>query len=99
MDYSRVNLHILRMRAREIGVKSLYSYKKADLIEKIKEIERGEVKPYFPKVGRPLSEKIPYKFEEIKKAKNSHEKRVLLSYIKRVREFLDDLEKEIENEF
>ena len=94
MDYSKVNLHFLRIYARDIGVKSPNSCKKDVLIKKIKQIENGEVKPFFSKKGRPMSKKLAYKTE-----RNEKEKQICLFIIDKVRKFLDELEKEIEDKF
>ncbi len=98
MDYRKVDLHYLRAYAREIGVKSPSLYKKDLLIKKIKQVERGEVEPYFSKKGRPASKrpdlKVVKKSEDVY-CKDSKEKRVLLFAIRRFKEFLGELEKEI----
>lgn len=99
VDYSKVNLHYLRIYAREIGVKSPCSRKKDDLIKCIKEIERREVEPVFSKLGRPTNKKLVCKTEQPKNEINSQEKTILLFAINRFRDFLDRLEKEIENKF
>ena len=97
MDYTKLNLHYLRIYARDIGVKSPCSYRKNELILKIKEVESGLVKPYFSKVGRPAS-KQP-NINDVKKQRetnvNGCDKNTLLFLLYRVKNFLEDLEKEI----
>ncbi len=98
MDYSKVNIHFLRLYAREIGVKSPSSCKKEVLIKRIKQVESGEVAPSFSNKGRPLIQKLNYDIEKEKK-ENTKEKRIYLFIINRFREFLDNLEKEIRDKF
>ncbi len=98
MDYSKVNIHFLRLYAREIGVKSPSSCKKEVLIKRIKQVESGEVVPSFSNKGRPLIQKLNYDIEKEKK-ENTQEKRIYLFIINRFREFLDNLEKEIRDKF
>lgn len=99
MDYSKVSLHFLRIYARDIGVKSPSSYKKDLLIKKIKEVESGEVEPFFSKKGRPANKEVVHKTGQPKVESYTKEKRVLLFAIDRFIEFLDELKKEIENKF
>ncbi len=97
MDYTKLNLHYLRIYARDIGVKSPCSYRKNELILKIKEVESGLVKPYFSKVGRPASRQP--NLEDVKKQRktkvNGCYKNTLFFVLNRMKKFLEDLEKEI----
>ncbi len=93
MDYSKTNLHILRMYAKEIGVKSPSVYTKSVLIEKIKAVESGKTKPYFSKRGRPNSEISLTTLGR----ENTKSKQRLMQNIKAIKKRLRDLEKEIAN--
>ena len=99
MDYTKVNIHYLRAYAREIGVKSPTSYKKDVLIQKIKQVESGEIEPFFSKIGRPSNEKTICKPMLQKVKTESNDKSLLLFVVDRFKEFLDKLEKEIEDKF
>lgn len=98
MDYSKVNIHYLRAYAREIGVKSPSSCRKEVLIKKIKQVESGKVAPYFSKIGRPSHQKLNYDMKK-ERLENIQEKQVYLFIINKFREFLDNLEKEIQDKF
>ena len=101
MDYTKINLHLLRIYAREIGVRSPSTCTKAQLIKKIKDIESGKVKPFFNKVGRPVSKTPATK--EIKRQQDlslkdcKSAKEMLIVSINIFKEFLAKLEQEIEN--
>lgn len=58
MNYNQLGIYELRNVAREIGVKRPTTFKKADLIEQIEQIETGELKPYVKKTkqGRPAKQ-------------------------------------------
>lgn len=58
MNYENLGIYELRKLAREIGVKSPTSLRRAELIEKINAIESGAEQPYVNKshVGRPTKE-------------------------------------------
>lgn len=58
MDYEKLCIYELRKLAREIGVKSPTSLKRAQLLEKIKAIESGIEQPYIKKSnkGRPVKQ-------------------------------------------
>ena len=102
MDYTKLNLHYLRIYAREIGVKSPSLYKKEILIKKIKQVESGKVEPHFSKMGRPASESfidVKRQGQGIKLEIDGEEKSVLLFAISRFRKFLDNLEKEIKEKY
>lgn len=56
MNYKNLCIYELRKLAREIGVKSPTSLKRAELIEKINAIETGKELPFIKKTnkGRPV---------------------------------------------
>ena len=98
MDYSKANIHVLRMYAKEIGVKSPSVYTKSVLIEKIKAVESGKTKPYFSKRGRPNSERLSI-CEKNAYQTNQNQKNALLFAINKAKVFLDELEKEIKEKY
>ena len=58
MTYTReslkmTNIYMLRLIGRELGVKSVTNLIKAELIEEILAVSRGEKEPHHSKVGRP----------------------------------------------
>lgn len=89
----------MRRYARDIGVKSPCTYRKKDLIKKIKDVESGKILPYFSKKGRPLCEHHNIDNIKAKQTPNfeKSDKNVLLYAIKRFKEFLEDLENEIKD--
>ena len=98
MDYSKFNVHYLRRYAREIGVKAPSTCRKHILIEKIKEVESGKVEPYFNNVGRPIIKNPDFdKIKENTLTGCDTAKEQLLEYIKNFKEFLEKLEKELNN--
>ena len=99
MDYSKINLHLLRIYAREIGVKAPCACTKKELIKKIMDVESGKIKPCFNKVGRPVSKKLVCQIEQLKVENKDQEKSLVLFVINRLKEFLCDLEKEIKEKF
>lgn len=98
MNYSKANIHVLRTYAKEIGVKSSSIYTKSVLIKKIKDVESGEVKPFFSKRGRPNSERLNL-CDKSARQTNKSQKSALLFAINRTKMFLDDLEKEIKERY
>ena len=95
MEYERINFHELRKYARKIGVKAPTTLNKATLIEEIKKVERGEVKPVFKK-GKKAKQINSEEVEEIlKKEWGDKEKKIILFLIDRLRRFLLELEEEI----
>ena len=92
MDYSKTNLHILRMYAKEIGVKSPSVYTKSVLIEKIKDVKSGKTKPYYSKRGRPTSET----YLTALSGEKAISKQRLMFIVSEIKKLLTNLEKEIE---
>ena len=103
MGYNEFHLTDLRRFARKIGVKSPTKYNKDKLIEKIIEIEKGIEEPFYSKKGRPVKAKKPVETivvtDDVFKdaTDNSHvDSDIVCHAIKRTKEFLIQLEKEIE---
>ena len=92
MDYSKTNLHVLRTYAKEIGVKSPSVYTKSVLIEKIKGVESGKIKPFFSKRGRPTSETSLTALS----GEKAISKQRLTLIVSEIKKLLTNLEKEIE---
>ncbi len=88
MEYKNVHLTDLRRYAKKVGVKCPTTYKKDKLIEKILEIEKGQVESYFTNKGRPSKAEKTIKELQI-------ESDVIIYAIKRTKEFLTELEEEI----
>ncbi len=89
MEYKDVHLTDLRRYAKKLGVRAPTHYNKDKLIEMIIEIEKGEVEPYFTNKGRPS--KAEKKVNELQ-----IEADVVIYVIKKAKEFLTELEGELE---
>ncbi len=89
MEYKDVHLTDLRRYAKKVGVRGPTLHNKDMLIEKIIEIEKGKVKPYFSKKGRPSKAEKTVNEMQI-------EADVVLYVIKKAKEFLTEIEEEIE---
>ena len=85
-DYSKINFHELRLYARQIGVKKPTTYNKKELIEKIKQIEKGQVAPVVEKRGRPIKQSLFAKQKEF-----SSNKREIMFEIRQVIGIMEDL--------
>ena len=98
MLYNEVHLTDLRRFAKKIGVKSPTKYKKDKLIEKILEIEKGLVEPCYSTKGRPAKVKKLVETSALKEVpvNSCVDIDVVYHMIKRTKEFLIELQKEIE---
>ncbi len=65
-ELNEYDIYSLRDLGRSMGVKAPTSLKKADLIENILNIQKGKIKPYKTKRGRPARPKKELSLEEIK---------------------------------
>ena len=92
---AQINLHSLRVMARDIGVKSPTALTKSVLIDEIIKIQSGVKKPYVPnKRGRPAGKSIA----EIQVISTQNERAKMLKIKEQVKkEFIAEILKDIEN--
>ena len=97
MEYKEMRIHELRDYARGVGVRKPTTYDKSTLIEKIYQVERGEVEPFFTKKGRGKRNLEGKKLlnTEKEEKREGREKEFLLFVISKAKKFLEELEKEI----